>query len=128
MTERVLFGAVYRGEFDTRLKGDVEVANLLTAFNRSGSVTLDWSNPQWLDLGLRFRAREGLHLLVFGGWQDWSQYSSNRLAVTTSAGRTGGTVINRQWDDAWYLGGAIEKRFGDADQLTLGLKYDSSSS
>jgi long-chain fatty acid transport protein len=126
MTERVLFGAVYRGEFDTRLKGDVKVSNLLTRFNRAGTVTLDWTNPQWLDLGLRFRAREDLYLMISGGWQDWSQYSSNRLAVTASGGRTGVAVINRQWDDTWYLGGAIEKRFGDVALVTLGLKYDSS--
>jgi long-chain fatty acid transport protein len=126
MTERVLLGAVYRTEFDTKLKGDVEVQNLLTAFNPRGSVKLDWTNPQWLDLGLRYRAREDLHLMLSGGWQEWSEYSSNLLSVTTSGGSPGVAVIDRQWDDTWYLGGAIAKRFGDSALLTMGLKYDSS--
>jgi long-chain fatty acid transport protein len=126
LTERVLFGAVYRTEFDTRLKGDVEVSNLLTLFNPRGSVKLEWTNPQWLDLGLRFRARDDLDLMVSGGWQDWSEYSANRLAITTAGGRAGIAVLDRQWKDTWYLGGALEKRFGDFALLTVGLKYDSS--
>jgi long-chain fatty acid transport protein len=126
MTDRVLLGAVYRTEFDTELKGDVKVSNLLTRFNPSGTVKLDWTNPQWLDLGLRFRAREDLDLMVSGGWQEWSEYSSNQLAITTSGGRAGAAVIDRQWDDTWYLGIAAEKRFGDSASLTLGVKYDSS--
>ncbi len=126
MTERVLLGAVYRTEFDTKLKGDVEVQNLLTAFNPTGSVKLDWTNPQWLDLGLRFRAREDLHLMLSGGWQEWSEYSTNLLTVTTSGPASGVAVIDRQWDDTWYLGGAIAKRFGDSALFTMGIKYDSS--
>jgi long-chain fatty acid transport protein len=126
VTERVLLGAVYRSEFDTDLKGDVEVQNLLTLFNPRGSVKLQWTNPQWLDLGLRFRARDDLDLMLAGGWQEWSEYSTNRLAIATSGGATGVAVLDRRWEDTWYLGGAIEKRVGDSELFTVGLKYESS--
>jgi long-chain fatty acid transport protein len=126
MSERTLFGAVYRTEFDTKLEGDVEVDNLLTLFNPSGTVKLDWSNPQWLDLGLRFAVRDDLELMLAGGWQDWSAYSSNQIAILTSAGRSRAAVIDRQWKDTWYLGGAFKKRLGKSALLTMGIKYDSS--
>ena len=55
----------------------------------------------------------------------------DRLKVTSvvptgAGGPAGVAVIDRQWDDTWYLGAAIAKRFGDSALLTMGLKYDSS--
>lgn len=126
MTERAMLGVVYRGEVDSDLKGDIKVQNLLTRFDRAGSIKVSWTNPQWLDIGLRFAAREDLLLMVAGGWQDWSEFSTNQFAVATQAGRSGLSVVDRKFKDTWYLGGAVQKRIGSAGVMSAGLKYESS--
>lgn len=126
MTDRVLFGAVYRTEFDANLKGDVKLSGLAVPFTPSGTINIDWTNPQWLDLGLRVQAAEDLDLLVAGGWQEWSAFSDNELGVTFPVGVGTAGVIDRDWDDTWYLGVGMQKNFGQTRQLSLGVKYESS--
>jgi long-chain fatty acid transport protein len=126
ITERASLGVVYRTEMDSDLKGDVKIENLLTAFNPSGTIKVSWTNPQWLDLGMRFKAREDLDLMLGGGWQDWSEFSKNQLAVTTSGGRATLSTLDRKFKDTWYLGGALQKRLGEKALLSVGVKYESS--
>lgn len=126
MTDRAMLGIVYRSQMDSDLKGDIDIENLLTAFNPTGSVKVSWTNPQWLDVGLRFTAREDLHLMVSGGWQEWSAFSSNQFAVTGAPGRGKLSVIDRKFKDTWYVGGAMQKRIGDAALFSAGIKYESS--
>jgi len=64
--------------------------------------------------------------MLAGGWQEWSAFSDNRIAVGTSAGRGAAVVLDRRFDDTWYLGAAIEKRLGQTGVLSAGVKYDSS--
>lgn len=123
-TERLQLGAVYRTEFDANLKGDIQVRNLLTRFNPSGSVKVEWTNPQWLDVGLRFKARDDLELMVSGGWQEWSEFGTNRLSVGLGPGTV--QVLDRNFDDTWYLGGAVQWRMDERSLLSFGIKYDSS--
>ena len=126
ITDRVRLGAVYRAEFDAELKGDVKVENLLSRFNPSGAVNLDWTNPQWLDVGLHFSVREDLEVMIAGGWQEWSEFSANRLAVSFPAGLAAATVLNRNFDDTFYVGGAVQKTLSNGALLSAGIKYDSS--
>jgi len=126
VTDRVRLGAVYRAEFDAELKGDVKVENLLSRFNPSGTVKLDWTNPQWLDVGLSFAIREDLDLMIAGGWQEWSKFGTNRLAVSFPGGVATATVLNRNFDDTFYVGAAFQKKLRDGALLSAGIKYDSS--
>ena len=53
VTDRVFFGLVYRSQMDTNLDGDVRVNNLELPIGTPSRVRIDWTNPQWLEAGLR---------------------------------------------------------------------------
>jgi long-chain fatty acid transport protein len=54
------------------------------------------------------------------GWQDWSEFSENKLIVTN-----GVAVLERDWKDTWRTGVAFG-HFDGINGWTVGLSYDSS--
>ena len=65
--------------------------------------------------------------MVSAVWQEWSAFSANRIAVnTTRTGLAQVSVLDRSFDDTWYLGVAVEKRVGANAALSAGFMYDSS--
>lgn len=126
VSDRMRLGAVYRAEFDSEFKGDVKAENLRVPFDPSGTVKLDWTNPQWLDIGVSYSVREDLDLMLSGGWQEWSQFGTNRLAVSLPRGVATVAVLNRNFDDTYYVGVALQKTLRDGALLSGGIKYDSS--
>lgn len=86
-------------------------------------MNIDWTNPQWLEAGLRFRVGDDLALFLNAGWQEWSKFSNNVLTVAN--GRT--VVLDRDWDDTWHAGVAVGKiAEGRPQAWSVGLSYDSS--
>jgi long-chain fatty acid transport protein len=122
-----LLGVVYRAKSDIDLDGDVNIRNWTLPIAAPGlsEVEFSWDNPQWLDLGLSYRLDPRNRLFLNGGWQDWSEFSDNGIAVSSDRVSID-TDIDRQWQDTWYA------RIGFAHQLdgqrayTLGVSYDSS--
>lgn len=125
LTDRLLLGAVYRSEFDAELEGDVKFKRLPIP---DGDVDVDWTNPQWLDVGIRYKLNEDLALAVNAGWQEWSEFSANTLAVDIS-GTPKVVNLDRNFDDTWYVGAAIGERHVSPKGVrfwTIGASYDSS--
>jgi len=58
------------------------------------------------------------------GWQEWSEFGTNRLSI--DLGRGAVKVLDRNFDDTWYLGGAFHWRMASGSVLSAGIKYDSS--
>jgi long-chain fatty acid transport protein len=122
--ERLLLGVVYRSEADTNLDGDVKLQGLQIPLPAAppSSVKIEWTNPQWLDLGLRYRLNDRTMLFLNGGWQEWSKFSENRLSFREDRVQ----VIDRNWDDTWYAGIAAIHKLSDRSALSFGFSYDSS--
>jgi long-chain fatty acid transport protein len=87
------------------------------------SVELDWTNPQWLEVGLRHQLDDEKTLMFNLGWQDWSEFSENRVTVS-SAGVS--DTVDRKWDDTYHVGAAYVQRLDPESFYTLGISYESS--
>lgn len=125
ISDRVLLGVVYRSELDTELEGDLKLRNVAGLGNRNGDLSIDWTSPQWLDIGLRYKVSDNTLLFLNAGWQEWSVFSKNYITVDT-AGPTLTPVLNRNWDDTWYAGIAVAHQLDDHSMFSLGMSYDSS--
>jgi long-chain fatty acid transport protein len=122
LTDRALLGVVYRTEADTDLEGDITVENLRLPVTPPSGIEISWTNPQWLDVGLRFLLNDKTALLLNAGWQEWSRFSKNQLSVDNG----NVAVLDRQWDDTWYAGIAMVHKLTPRSGLSFGLSYDSS--
>jgi long-chain fatty acid transport protein len=122
LTDRVLLGVVYRAKADVELEGDLNFRNLIIPQPAASDIDVGWDNPQWLEAGLRYRLSEDNHLLLNGGWQDWSEFGEkNELTVD---GRV--ATLDRQWDDTWHAGIAFAHRAGAKPGYSVGFAYESS--
>jgi long-chain fatty acid transport protein len=128
-TDSVVLGLVYRAEFDSELDGDFKLRNLPIPAGPDGDIEVDWTNPQWLEAGLRFGNPDniGWGFALSGGWQEWSEFSDNQLAVSDVIEGGPGAVqtIDRDWDDTWYAGVAAFRNNGKY-LISFGMLYDSS--
>ena len=124
-SDRVLLGVVYRSEADVDLEGDVKFKNLrnpdLAALLPS-DVKISWTNPQWLEAGLRYTLNDKTVLFFNLGWQEWSRFSDNVLSFND------GTIseLDRNWDDTWHAGIAMAYVLSPNSGLSFGLSYESS--
>jgi long-chain fatty acid transport protein len=116
-SDRVMLGVVYRAEMDVDLEGDVKFDGVPLP---GGDAELEWNNPQWLEAALRFDLGDDYFVATNLGWQDWSEFSENKLTVAP-----GVAVLERDWKDTWRTGIAFGRFTGTAG-WTLGLSYDSS--
>ncbi|MEA2078405.1 MAG: outer membrane protein transport protein [Pseudomonadota bacterium] len=127
MTDRAMLGVVYRAKMDVDLDGDVNIRNwdLPIPKPRANHAKVKWDNPQWLDVGLKYKLTEKNVLFLNGGWQDWSQFSNNGLAF--DGGKMDvDTEIDRNWDDTWYARVGFAHEINQNSAYTLGVSYDSS--
>ena len=122
LTDRALLGVVYRAKMDVELEGDLNFRNLVIPQPAASDIDIGWDNPQWLEVGLRYRLSEDNHLLLNGGWQDWSEFGEkNELTVDGNV-----ATLDRQWDDTWHAGIAFAHRAGTGLGYSAGFAYDSS--
>ena len=124
LNDDLLLGIVYRAEMDVELSGDVKVKNVALPVG-ADSIDIDWKNPQWLEVGLRYDYTDRDTVYLNAGWQDWSVFSNNRLAF--SGGMLNPVVeLERDWKDTWHTGIAYSHRTGRGSIYSLGFSYESS--
>ena len=116
-SDEVMLGVVYRAEMDVDLRGDIDFNGVPLP---GGNAKLGWDNPQWLEAALTVQLEKNYFVAVNLGWQDWSQFSENKLTVTP-----GVTVLDRNWKDTWRTGIAFG-HFDGSEGWSFGLSYDSS--
>jgi len=124
-SDHLLLGVVYRSEADVDLEGDVKFKNLRNpelAPLLPSHVKVSWTNPQWLEAGLRYTLNDKIILFGNLGWQDWSEFSKNVLSFEN------GTVAesDRNWDDTWHAGIAMAYVLSPASYVSAGISYESS--
>ena len=108
LTDRWLLGLSWRGEFDAELDGNIRLKNLAPGVPIAGrgNLEIDWTNPQWVEAGFQFEVKPDRFLMFGMNWQEWSEFSSNKLSIDASnplAPPIAG-VLDRQFDDTWGVG------------------------
>jgi long-chain fatty acid transport protein len=124
-TDRLLLGVVYRSEADTDLEGDVKFEGLRSpqlAASLPSDVKIGWTNPQWLEAGLRYRLDDETQLYFNAGWQEWSKFSENELSFQNDRV----LVQDRNWDNTWHTGIAAVRKLSPDSLVSIGLAYESS--
>ena len=126
VTDRAMLGFVYRAEMDVNLEGDVKIHdwNLPIPKPKANSIDVDWNNPQTAKLGLKYRLDEKNLLFLSAGWEDWSRFSHNTLAMK------GGALnpeirLDRKFDDTWNAAIALAHHEG-GHATSIGFAYESS--
>jgi long-chain fatty acid transport protein len=126
VTDRAMLGFVYRAEMDVELEGDAKIHNwkLPIPKPKANSIDVDWNNPQTAKLGLKYRLDEKNLLFMSAGWEDWSRFSENTLALE------GGALnpeirLDRKFKDTWNAAIALAHH-EDGHATTIGFAYESS--
>ena len=125
LSDRLLLGVVYRAEMDVNLDGDLNFRNLAFPTPVANDVELQWDNPQLVKTALRYELVPGKQLVFAAGWEDWSAFSKNQLAIT------GGqldpvAVLDRNFRDTWNAGVAYIDLSRKTRGWSVGFSYDSS--
>ena len=128
LSDAAMFGLTWRGEFDAELEGNVRFSNFVLPLPTQRNIEVDWTNPQWVEAGFRFGNPGGHgYWLVSGNWQEWSEFSDNRLGIDTRLGQIV-QELDRNWDDSWRVALAYSTRSyaEQGDGWSVGLSYESS--
>ena len=124
-SDRFHLGVVYRAEMDVELEGDLNFRNMTIPRPKANEISIDWDNPQTLEAGLSYEVSPGKRLLFSAGWEDWSAFSGNQLAITGGAANPAG-VLDRRFRDTWNAGVAFTSVRPKAGGYSVGFSYDSS--
>ena len=124
LSDDLLLGVVYRAEMDVELSGDVKVKNVALPIG-ADSIDIDWKNPQWLEVGLKYNYTDTDTLYLNAGWQDWSVFGKNKLAFSGGA-LNPVAELDRNWKDTWHAGIAYSHFTGQGSAYSVGFSYESS--
>jgi long-chain fatty acid transport protein len=126
LTERAMLGLVYRAEMDVNLEGDTKIHGwkLPIPKPKANDIEIDWDNPQTVKLGLKYRLDEKNLLFLSAGWEDWSKFSENTLALKGGA-LNPEITLDREFDDTWNAGIALGHAEGN-HVTSIGIAYESS--
>ena len=125
-TDRFMFGATYRSEFDANLEGNVKFRNIvIPGVPNRRNLDVDWTNPQWIEAGFRYVTGRGHAFFISGNWQEWSEFSQNQLTIDTDRNNIVQT-LERDFDDTWSLGIGYATKTDTSDGFSVGLRYESS--
>ena len=131
INEKTLLGVVYRTEADVELEGDLDFSNVQVPIlnqitSRLDEVKVEWTNPQWLEFGLRYAYSDKLKLMFNAGWQEWSEFSQNQFTIGGTINNPVVRTLDRNFKDTWHAGVAFAYVTGRDSAFTMGYSYDSS--
>ncbi len=106
LNEKTSLGIVYRAEFDTDLEGDIKFKNISLPAATQKKMELDWTNPQLLEVGLKYQIDDEHTFYANVDWEDWSEFSKNNISVINGIV----TTLDRNFKDTWHIGFALQKK------------------
>ena len=124
-TDRLTLGAVYRSEADVELKGDLTFENvLLPPLTQLNTAKIDFSYPQLVQFGVKYKLTDDTLFMADIDWEDWSAFGDTRLGLSGDSSVL--QSFDRDWDDTWHFGVALAHRLSEKQRVTVGVGYDSS--
>jgi long-chain fatty acid transport protein len=131
ITRNLMLGALYRSKSDVDVEGKIKfknianpIANRLTSNLNNAKISFDY--PQVVRVGLKYDATENMTLFADFDWEDWSQFSENKLSVDGTGPVTIVDTIERNWKDTYHVGLGMLFNLDDNYQLSAGVAYDTS--
>jgi long-chain fatty acid transport protein len=130
-TDKLMFGLNYRSKSDVDVEGDIKFRNISNPIenritSRLDGAEIQFDYPQVLRLGAKYEATDKLTLFADVDWEDWSQFSDNKLSIDASGPTTIVQTIDRNWKDTYHVGLGMFYNFDDTHHLSAGVAYDSS--
>jgi long-subunit fatty acid transport protein len=108
-----LLGVNYRSKSDVNLKGNIKFSGVQIPIQDKPSLfKLGYDLAQAVRAGVRFDVTDDFKLFVDADWEDWSEFSNNRVELEGGAGGTRVTTIDRNWKDTWHVGVAGAYKLG----------------
>ena len=131
ITHKLMLGALYRSKSDVDVEGKIQfknianpIANQLTSNLNKARISFDY--PQTVRVGLKYDATENLILFADFNWEDWSQFSDNKLSIDSTGPVTIVDTIDRNWKDTYHVGVGMLFNLEENYQLSAGVAYDTS--
>lgn len=125
LSDRLFLGVTYRAEMDVNLEGDLNFRNLAFPTPPANDIEIDWDNPQLVKAALSYALSPNKRLIFSAGWEDWSAFGENQLAITGGVANPVG-VLDRNFRDTWNAGVAFVKASRTGGSYSFGFSYDSS--
>ena len=125
LSDSLFLGITYRAEMDVNLEGDLNFRSLAFPTPQADEIEIDCYNPQLLKAGLSYKISQDKRLIFSAGWEGWSAFSENQLAITGGAANPTG-VLDRNFRDTWNAGVAFASSKPKGGGYALGFSYDSS--
>ena len=128
-TDKLTFGAIYRSEADVELEGDLNFRGItVPPLNRLTSnfdeANVDFTYPQMINVGLKYRLADDWMLMADVDWEDWSEFGETRIGLNGDSSAI--QTFDRDWDDTWHLGFAVAHNLDESQVISGGISYDSS--
>ena len=92
LSDRLFLGVTYRAEMDVDLEGDLNFRSLAFPTPPADEIEIGWDNPQTLKAGLTYSLGPYKRLIFSAGWEDWSEFSENQLAITGGVANPAGVL------------------------------------
>ena len=118
-TPRLRFGAVYQGETDLSLGGDVSISTPMAV---TADIDLDLPLAQAVRLNAFWQLDDLVALFFSARWEDWSTLDTTAVTID---GVT--DVVTLGFKDTWGGGIGIEVYPAERWTFQTGLSYDSSA-
>lgn len=126
------FGATYRSKVDLTFDDHAAVSGVtgpiagrIAALISNSKIDLEVTVPQSVDLSAYQQVTDRLALMASLGWQDWSEFGTIEVDLSTPS-TTGSKTVNAHLDDTWNIGLGAHYRVAEPWLLMLGFAYDSS--
>ncbi|NOR25613.1 MAG: hypothetical protein GQ542_14745 [Desulforhopalus sp.] len=128
VTDRLTIGALYKAESDVELDGDLSASTsiLNNVTSKLDEVEVDFSYPQMIQVGLKYKLTDNTLLMADFDWEEWSAFGDTRLGIEGVGGASAVTTFDRDWDDTWHVGIALAHKLSNRQVFSFGIAYDSS--
>ncbi len=131
ITHKLMLGALYRSKSDVDVEGKIDFKNIanpienrITSNLNNAKISFDY--PQVVRLGFKYEATDNMTLFADFDWEDWSQFSENKLSVDGTGPVTIVDTIERNWKDTYHVGLGMLFNLDDDYRLSAGVAYDTS--
>jgi long-chain fatty acid transport protein len=129
ITPKLMLGALYRSKSEVDVEGKIDFKNIanpienrITSNLNNAKISFDY--PQIVRLGFKYEATDNMTLFADFDWEDWSQFSENKLSVDGTGPVTIVDTFNLDDDYRLSAGVAYDTSPVEDEDRTIDLPLD----